>query len=169
MKNIKTILTFVFVAVVASVVYVFTGNKSDKLPEPVDTNDMNPSVNEGQPVTSVPTESTNMATEPTNQTTSKYKDGTYTINTNYFAPSGKEDLGISVSVTNGKVTVASITNMAKDKTSINFQTNFASKISSEVVGQDLEDLKIKVVSGASLTTAAFNKSLEQIRVQAKNI
>ena len=65
----------------------------------------------------------------------------------------------SVTTQSGIITAASITPMATDEESLDYQKAFASKISETVVGKNINGLKIDTVSGASLTTGAFNTFL----------
>ncbi|MFA6091199.1 MAG: hypothetical protein WC774_05505 [Candidatus Gracilibacteria bacterium] len=74
-------------------------------------------------------------------------------------PAGTENMKASITTQSGIIIAASITPMATDEESIDYQKAFASKISQVVVGKNINGLKVDTVSGASLTTAAFNTFL----------
>jgi uncharacterized protein with FMN-binding domain len=102
------------------------------------------------------------------QTTSyKYKNGTYNVTISYWAPSGSEDMGVSITISNDLITDTSINNLASDKTSRNYISKFSQSYSSYVIGQNIANLSLNRVVGASLTTAGFNDALDSIRSQAK--
>jgi uncharacterized protein with FMN-binding domain len=110
-------------------------------------------------------------TKPTSKpvtSTSKYKDGSYSVTTQYMSPGGLDNLGVTLAIAKDKITSVSIQNGASDRTSANYQNRFSSGIQSAVIGQNLASLSIDVVSGASLTSNSFNDALSQIRAQAKN-
>lgn len=104
----------------------------------------------------------------TNPVTTKYKDGTYSTQANYFAPSGQESYGLTLTILGDKITAAAFENRGINATSKNFQNKFISNINSKIVGASLDNLNISVVSGASLTSAGFNEALKTIRSQALN-
>lgn len=99
-------------------------------------------------------------------TPKNYKDGKYSLTIKYNTPAGFEDLGVNLELSKNKIIAATVTKMGRDGTSSNFQSKFISDFSSYVIGQDIENLKLKVTSGASLTTGGFNNALNQIRAQA---
>ena len=81
----------------------------------------------------------------------------HTATVSYLAPSGNEDVGLSVTVADGKITAVSVENKATDGVSRRYQDSFAQGISGAVVGKKLSELNLSAVGGASLTTAAFAK------------
>lgn len=123
-----------------------------------------PPINSG--TTTIPTLPTSTSTSATT-TTTLFKDGTYSVNTSYNSPGGMDDLGVSVTILGDKVTAVKVTNGAHDSTSVRYQNNFISNISSVVVGQKIGTLKIGVISGASLTSRSFNDALNKIRTQSQ--
>ena len=95
-----------------------------------------------------------------------YKDGTYTVVTDYMSPAGKESLGVKLGIKNDKISALSVNNLAENKVSSNYQNKFIANIQSVVIGQALDTLKIGVVSGASLTSNGFNTALANVKAQA---
>lgn len=133
--------------------------------------------------------------DPIKKTTLKYKDGIYNVTTSYGSPGGLDNLGVSLSILNDKVSTINVTNGATDGTSQYFQDGFIKSIKSgdssscpqigiryssgaenlnsntitdSIVGKSLNNLTIRVVCGASLTSASFNEALQKIRLQAQN-
>ncbi len=96
------------------------------------------------------------------------KDGEYIADTNYMTPAGKETVGIKISLTGNKITSLMVANKANDKTSSKFQNRFISGIQSVALGQNIDNLNVGVVSGASLTSAAFEQALAKVKTLAAN-
>jgi len=105
---------------------------------------------------------------PAPPTGSSYKDGTYNVVEDYISPGGKDSLGVSITLKGGNISAVTVKNMAGDRTSEGYQNKFISGINSAVTGKSIADLKIGVVSGASLASGAFNKALVDIKAQASN-
>jgi uncharacterized protein with FMN-binding domain len=99
-------------------------------------------------------------------TSTKIKDGEYVADSQYMTPAGQESVGIKMTLTSGKITNLIVEKRAKDKTSDKFQTRFISGIQSIALNQSIETLSVGVVSGASLTSGAFNQALAKVKAQA---
>jgi uncharacterized protein with FMN-binding domain len=112
---------------------------------------------------SAPSESINPGAETTPVS---YKDGSYNLLQSYFSPAGKENIDVTVTLKNGVVSAVVVKNGSNDSTSSNYQNRFISKVQS-VVGQNIADLNVGVLSGSSLTSGAFNNALNTIRQRAK--
>ncbi|MCX8035348.1 MAG: FMN-binding protein [Candidatus Dojkabacteria bacterium] len=106
-------------------------------------------------------------TTVTNQT-STYKNGSYTTEVAYSVPDGFNKLKLSIKLENGKITEVNVTQSDIDSESKKYDRRFQSNYKSFVINQDIDNLRLDVVSGASLTTDAFNNALEKIRQQAKS-
>lgn len=65
---------------------------------------------------------------------------------------------VSVTTKDGVITEVSVTPLARG-TSLMYQQAFAGDVSGSVVGKAIKGLKVDTISGASLTTAAFNDFL----------
>ncbi len=96
-------------------------------------------------------------------TVSVYADGTYTASGEYQSPSGRETIGVTITLVHDVVTDVMATPEATDPQARVFQKAFSSGIAAVVVGRDIADLHVSRVSGSSLTGAGFNAALEQIR------
>lgn len=99
---------------------------------------------------------------------SAFKDGTYTASRTYDSPAGLDEIHVKVTIKNDIITAVSSSATAANEVSLRFQENFGSAIQGLVVGKSLSDLgSFNAVSGASLTTPAFNAALNVIRGQAR--
>lgn len=114
--------------------------------------------------TNTPTPTTNTNTPSTPK--SPYKNGTYAAVGTYTAPSGKEEIAVSVTVANGKITNSTVTKQTENQTSTKFQNEFIAGYKQFVTGKDISTLKLTKVSGSSLTPGGFNNAIEQIKAQA---
>lgn len=148
----KIIAAIVIVVAIGTFAYWFEGGKT---PEPKAELNNQPS----NDISTTPTEN--------KVSSNSYKDGTYSVTEDYMSPGGKDSLGVTVTIGGGKISSVDVKNMAGDKTSSNYQNRFIAGISSVALGQSIDNLKLGVVSGASLATNAFNKALEDIRTQAQ--
>jgi hypothetical protein len=102
----------------------------------------------------------------TPDSSSSYADGTYTVEASYQAPSGVESIAVELTLAGDTVTAVSAAGDASDHEAREYQERFASAISAEVVGQDIANLSVTRVAGASLTSNGFNTALEEIRAEA---
>jgi hypothetical protein len=97
-----------------------------------------------------------------------YTDGTYATDVTYFTPK-RDEYGVNVSLTLMKdiVTDAKVTYSnggEKDPNAARFEAAYKA----EVIGKDIDTLNLSRVGGASLTTAAFNNALVNIKADAKS-
>jgi uncharacterized protein with FMN-binding domain len=98
--------------------------------------------------------------------TGPYQDGTYTADGGYQAPSGHETITVTLTLADDKVTKVEIGKHATDPNAVQYQTMFASGISSEVVGKDIDSLGVSKVAGSSLTSGGFREALDAIKKKA---
>lgn len=111
------------------------------------------------------TDSSAPTTTATNS--ASYKDGTYTVDDSYQSPGGNEAIKTSITVEGGVIKEAKVTQHANNSESADHQSDFAKGFKSKVIGKAIGGLNISRVSGASLTTKAFNDAIEQIRTKAQ--
>lgn len=97
----------------------------------------------------------------------QYKDGTYSAVGSYNSPGGADKIKITLTLKNDVVTSASAVAMAGDPKSDYFQDKFIAGFQAVVVGKNINDLNLTVVSGSSLTPKGFNDAVAQIKLQAK--
>jgi uncharacterized protein with FMN-binding domain len=111
--------------------------------------------------------STLTTTTTTTTASSAYADGTYTASSDYYVPHGDETIQVTLTLSNGTITNASIVNSEGDPTSASYQEGFASEYKSYVVGKSIAGLQLSRISGASDTTQGFDDALNQIAAKAK--
>lgn len=119
----------------------------------------------GQASTGSPSPTGSSAIATTGATT--YKDGTYSADGTYTSPNGQETVGVELTLAADKVSAVNITVHPSNPNTKKFQGEFASGIVAQIVGKDVDELKVSKVAGSSLTSGGFNDALEQIKSQAK--
>jgi len=98
-----------------------------------------------------------------------FKNGFYYSESTYTVPSGHEEaIKVQINLTDDKIRTAKIDFEGIVGTSRLYQKRFSNEFESVVVGKEIADLDLARVGGASLTTKAFNKALEEVRQQAKS-
>ncbi|WP_275775371.1 hypothetical protein [Paenarthrobacter sp. Y-19] len=114
-----------------------------------------------------PTGSSAIATTGATTGATTYKDGTYSADGTYTSPNGQETVGVELTLAADKVSAVNITVHPSNPNTKKFQGEFASGIAAQIVGKDVDELKVSKVAGSSLTSGGFNDALEQIKSQAK--
>jgi uncharacterized protein with FMN-binding domain len=99
-------------------------------------------------------------------TPSSYKDGSYKATGTYSSPGGRESMGVTVVIKNGKVSDSSLKLDPSGPTAHEYQSQFEAGYKSQVTGRSLDEINLSRVSGSSLTSQGFNAALEQIKQQA---
>ncbi len=102
----------------------------------------------------------------TSNTDASYKDGSYTADGSYNAPSGTESITVEVTLADDKITEITVTPHATDPTAKGHQAEFVGGIADQVVGKDIDTLNVTKVSGSSLTSGGFKIAIEAIKEQA---
>jgi hypothetical protein len=112
--------------------------------------------------------SASAATQSTpSNTTANYKDGTYSASGSYVSPGGTERISVSVTVKDGVVTDSTVSQVANNRESEEYQAKFRNNYKSQVVGKKLSSISLSRVSGSSLTSGGFNDALDTIKSQAQ--
>ncbi|MBM3271776.1 hypothetical protein FJY94_00595 [Candidatus Kaiserbacteria bacterium] len=114
-------------------------------------------------VTDTPTQPT-PATAPV---TSTYKDGTFSADGVYQSPAGNETVHVSVTLKGDVVTATTFKGDATNPGSVNNQKKFSGGYTQLVVGKKLDDIKLSVVNGSSLTPGGFMDALADIKAEAR--
>jgi hypothetical protein len=158
------ILAAVLLPVIVAVGFVMKDSDADDVAIPQVAKDTpTPSV---PSVKSEPAPETGKTPTPTSVPSTTYTNGTYSAQGTYNAPDGKQSITVSLTVTSDVVTDATVTPGTTSGVSGSWQSTFIKGYREQVVGKKLADLKLKNVSGASLTPIAFNIAVEAIRTQA---
>jgi uncharacterized protein YoxC len=97
-----------------------------------------------------------------------YNNGDFAEDVNYKVPFGEsEDIKVSLSLQDNLVTDVKVELNATNPKSKEFQGKFKQVFDTEnFAGKKLEDVALSRVSGASLTTAAFDKAIISISQKA---
>ena len=103
----------------------------------------------------------------TSDNTSSYKDGTYSADGTYVSPGGQEEIAVTLTVKSNLITAVTVKSVRADSEAAEYQSRFASGISSVAVGKSLATLNVATVAGSSLTSQGFNAALATIRSNAK--
>lgn len=122
--------------------------------------------------TSSDTTQTNQATTSgsgTNNaaTSGSYKNGTYSATGRYQTPGGAESIGVNVTIADGTITDASVTQQPISDEAHEYQAAFASGFKSQVVGKKIDEVSLNRVAGSSLTPDGFNNAINTIKTQAQ--
>jgi len=152
------LIIIVLIGIVASVVVVVnnaqnTENESASLQKPSDT--QSPANN-----------SQNNANNSTD--TSQYADGRYSAKASYVTPEGIESIGLIVTIRSGVISSAEATASGNSDHAQEHQGDFIAGFKPLVEGKNVDEVRLSRVSGASLTSRAFNDALDRIREDAKS-
>ncbi len=118
------------------------------------------------------TGSTSNTTSPANSTatvdsSATFKDGTYSATSRYDTPGGGASIGVTLTLSNGTITDANLTQGAPDREAQEFQDRFESGYKTQVVGKKITEVSLSRVAGSSLTPIGFNNAISDIENQAK--
>ena len=102
------------------------------------------------------------------EVTQAFKDGTYTKTGNYVSPGGPEQIEVTITLMDGKITAASVKPMATLAGSINFQNKFKEGFKEIVIGKNITEVNLDKISGSSLTPKGFNDAIKQVIEEAKS-
>jgi len=77
-----------------------------------------------------------------------------------------EDLKLTVKLNpEGVILDSSVSFTVNDRTSIKYQEGFTKNYKSQIVGKNVKEISLSRVGGASLSSAAFNKAIQNIRTR----
>lgn len=103
--------------------------------------------------------------KPADRTWSK-QGSVYSTTVNYESPGGQETNTFHLTINRGVITAATVDVVTQIDASIRYQNQFAKELPSVLVGKKLSDLTaIDKLSGASLTTDAFNQALTKLKAE----
>ncbi|GGK91225.1 hypothetical protein GCM10007382_09160 [Salinibacterium xinjiangense] len=95
-----------------------------------------------------------------------YADGTYTESGSYQSPNGTETVDVTITLGNGIVTDVTVVGKGESRDSQRYQGEFINGIAAEVVGKNIDTLKVSKVAGSSLTSGGFNSAVDTIKADA---
>jgi hypothetical protein len=97
----------------------------------------------------------------------EYRNGRFTANGNYSSPGGAESVRVTIELENGIVKNVEFEGQTSNSTSRRFHGFFESGLSAQVVGKNIEEIRLGRVSGSSLTSIGFNAALENIKNESR--
>ena len=150
-KAIIATVVVVLLVIAATAAIVLGNNKS--------STDSSTTVSDSPASTSTPSTSSS--------STATLKDGTYSATGSYQTPGGVESIGVKITLTDGTITDASVTQEGKTGEAQEFQAAFASGFKSQVVGKKASEVSLTRVAGSSLTPNGFNNALDDIEKQSQ--
>ena len=159
---VAAIIIIVLVGIVTSVVVAVNSANTDKS----DTSTAQTAETTTPSQQSETTTTQNTETPAASTDTSNYENGTYSAKASYVTPGGIESIDLSVTITNGVITDTSVAASGNSDHAQIHQKDFADGYKSLVVGKDVDSVSLSRVSGASLTSNAFNDALDMIKQDA---
>lgn len=148
---LAALIVVVLVGIVASAAIIINNSGKDETTETQNQSD-----------TGTPPATTNESTD-----TSSYEDGTYDATGSYISPGGREEIELTVTITNGNITDTSVVTKATDREAREYQELFSNNYKKLIVGKKIGDVSLSRVAGSSLTSNGFNDALDQIKDDAK--
>jgi uncharacterized protein with FMN-binding domain len=106
-------------------------------------------------------------TAPT-ASTGAYKDGSYQATGTYQTPGGTERVTVKVTLASGVIKSVDLERSPTTPEAQEYQGKFVSGYKAEVVGKNIDDVKLSRVAGSSLTSGGFNKALDTIKSDARS-
>ena len=90
----------------------------------------------------------------------------YTTTLKYNSPGGEEANKVSLTIKKGIITAVDFGIKTEIKASLKYQGGFAKGLTGVIVGKKLSELTdVDKISGASLTTNAFNEAVRKLKEQ----
>ncbi len=86
---------------------------------------------------------------------------------NYVSPAGTEEVTVSVTIADDKVSMAEFIGHATHPTSKKRQADFNAGFKDFVVGKPIDQVSLTVVNGSSLAPKGFMDALSKIKAEAK--
>lgn len=96
-----------------------------------------------------------------------YKDGNYEAVGSYVSPGGEETVNVKLTLKDNVITDSEVVGNATLPASVKFQDVFIENYKQYVVGKNIDEVQLDVISGSSLTPKGFNDALELIKQDAK--
>jgi hypothetical protein len=158
----KTVAIVAVVVVVGAGAYFLTGRETTTIP--VTTPDTETARTESEAETPVAIEETAETSTDDTVAETAAAETPYTVAVSYLTPSRtSHDMDVTLVIAeDGTITDASIVYDNGEGFSNGHQERFDNAYKSEVIGQQLEDIELSTVAGASLTTDGFNDAVAKI-------
>jgi hypothetical protein len=155
-KAIIGIIVVVLLVAAATAVIVMSANNDQPESSTVSDTSTSPSVSASPE-----------AEASSDAASSLFKNGTYMATGNYQTPGGRESIGVTVTLSDGVVSDASVEQNATGGEAAEYQEKFVAAFKSQVVGKKIDEVSLSRVAGSSLTPNGFNNAIQDIENQAK--
>ena len=103
---------------------------------------------------------------PAATTSGDYADGQYNANADYRSPGGTEKIGVTLTLKGNTIDAVEVVGRGSSPEAIRYQGEFIDGISAEVVGKNIDEVKVDRVAGSSLTSGGFMKAIAAIKEEA---
>ena len=157
---IIAVIGLIIILIAAGGGFLFLNNKEGSI-----TEEMMEGTEEGQMQMQ---ESPNPTSAPEAMMNDSYKDGTYTATGTYVYHAGTESIEVTLTLESGIITEATVVSQAKAPISKQMQADFIANFKPEVIGKNIDEVKLSKVSGSSLTGNGFNAAVDDIKAQASS-
>lgn len=97
-----------------------------------------------------------------------YQDGTYSAVGSYITPGGAQEVGVTLTISDGIIESSELDLLGTLAISEEKQADFAANYESFVIGKNIDEVELTKVSGSSLTPKGFNDALDQIKQEASS-
>lgn len=156
-NNNNLMIGLVVIALIAAVSFTVLAPKNES-GQDVDTTS----------AVTTPQEERTTTTAPAMKAAIDYKNGEYNAVGEYTVPGAKEQLGVTLTLTDGVVTAVEVEQLATLPISKMKQKEFAENYKAQVMGKNIDDVELSKISGSSLTPKGFNDAVEKIKTQAQS-
>ncbi len=119
------------------------------------------------PASDTPSSSATSSDDSSDASGAAFKDGDYDAEASYSNPGGQSKVEVELTLADNKISEITVTPMAENSTSKQYQEKFAGGISDAVVGKSIDELNVSKVAGSSLTSTGFNAAIDDIKADAQ--
>jgi major membrane immunogen (membrane-anchored lipoprotein) len=95
------------------------------------------------------------------------RDGSYQVTQKYRTPEGTSAAVFAITISNGLISQATTTYQSGDRESQKYVSLYNAGFGTATIGKSLKDIDEVYISGASLTSAAFDQALVSLKQQAQ--
>lgn len=98
---------------------------------------------------------------------SVFKDGSYSSEVTYEVHRIPESIQVNVTMAKNTINQIKVQNSTNDQESAQYQSDFEKEIKQSAIGQNISNIQISRISGASDTIRAFLSAINKIKSEAK--
>lgn len=109
----------------------------------------------------------NSTARSSSESAGSYKDGSFQASGNYQTPGGSEKVTVKVTLAKGVIESVELERDPTTREAEEYQGKFVSGYKAQVVGKNIDEVRLSRVAGSSLTSGGFNQALEGIKEEAR--